>query len=80
MTDRSDQDFQPENDCRAQPEAEYETVLSEFVDRLLDGEDLDSESVRKEHPHIGDRLVDDLQSFIDPDSSSANLPRLFSGP
>ena len=56
------------------PAREYDDLLAKFVDRLLDGESLDCDAILAAHPESGTRLVEDLRSFIDPDSEPGSAP------
>ena len=44
----------------------YEGLLAHYVDRLLDGEKVDSDAIRSAHPNHGEQILRDLESFIDP--------------
>ncbi|MBI4586934.1 MAG: protein kinase [Planctomycetes bacterium] len=44
---------------------ELEDLLGVYLDRLNDGEFVDPEEVRAEHPELADRILDELKVFID---------------
>ena len=68
MTDNSPGEDRAKLDRGDELEASYESLLSSLVDRLIDGESLDTGAICEEYPDVGARLVDDLCSFIGPGS------------
>ncbi len=59
----------PSGEGPGRPDA-YESLLARLVDRHLDGEKIEPESILAAHPDHGPRLVANPRSFIDPDPAS----------
>ena len=55
-------------------EKDYEGLLAHYVDRLLEGDDLDAETILNAHPDRGHRLLENLRSFIDPSPAPPDTP------
>ncbi|HAK95911.1 MAG TPA: hypothetical protein DCM87_13195 [Planctomycetes bacterium] len=43
----------------------FEDLLARYIDRLNDGERIDPALIRAEHPELGDKLLQDLEAFVD---------------
>ena len=70
MNEEHDQEQQPDGSA----EKEYETLLASYVDRLIEGSDLETEAILNAHPDCGDQLLQDLQSFISPSPVVSDEP------
>jgi tetratricopeptide (TPR) repeat protein len=50
---------------RGGADGSFEELLARYIDRLNDGERIDPALIRAEHPELGDKLLQDLEAFID---------------
>ncbi len=53
---------------------QYDDILARYVDRLLEGEEVDAGAILREHPDFGEELLADLKSFIDPGAKAQGEP------
>jgi serine/threonine protein kinase/Flp pilus assembly protein TadD len=53
----------PEGDARVGWEGSFDEALREYIDRLNAGEGLDKEEIRRRHPEIGDRLIEEIETY-----------------
>src|SRR6266508_7056174 len=61
------------------PSHEFQELLAFYLDRLNEGELLDSDRIRAEHPTLAARLLEDIEAFIaagDRESSESSLGTL----
>lgn len=42
----------------------FDDILGDYIDRLIEGEILDEEAVLRDHPEIGEELIDQLNTFL----------------
>ena len=55
-------------------EGQGERLLSDYVDRLIRGEDVDFDKILEEHPHTGREIIEQLELFRDIGSSLKSDP------